>query len=106
VFGAKNSDVRVVLRARALAHVMVLGSGGRVYINRLLHPGDVYRVPNLVGLSLTTPDGSSIGLELDGQEAGLAGSSGQMTETLSLDPQSIAGRRGSGIGTEHNKVTQ
>jgi cytoskeleton protein RodZ len=106
VFGAKNSDVRVVLRARALAHVMVLGSGGRVYINRLLHPGDVYRVPNLVGLSLTTPDGGSVGLELDGKDAGLAGPSGQVTETLSLDAQAIAGRRSGGNGTDHNKATQ
>jgi cytoskeleton protein RodZ len=86
--------------------VLVQGSGGKVYINRLLHPGDVYRVPNLVGLSLTTPDGASVALELDGQDAGVAGLSGQTTETLSLDPQAIADRRGGGIGTENNKVTQ
>jgi cytoskeleton protein RodZ len=106
VFGAKNSDVRVVLRARAPAHVLVQDSGGKVYINRLLHPGDVYRVPNLVGLSLTTPDGGAVALELDGQGAGVAGQPGQTTEALSLDPQAIVDHRGGGIGTEHNKVTQ
>ena len=105
VFGEKNSNARVVLRARAAAHVLVQSFGGKVYINRLLHPGDVYRVPNLAGLSLTTPDGGAVGLELDGQDAGAAGPPGQTTEALSLDPRAIADRHG-GIRNESNKVTQ
>jgi cytoskeleton protein RodZ len=106
VFGAQNSSVRVVIRARAATRVLVQGFGGKVYINRLLHPGDVYRVPNLVGLSLTTPDGGAVALELDGQDAGVAGPSGQMMEALSLDPRAVVDRHGGGIGTEHNKVIQ
>jgi cytoskeleton protein RodZ len=105
VFGAQNRDARVVLRARGLAHVLVQGFGGRVYINRLLHPGDAYRVPNLGGLSLTTQNGSAVSLELDGRDMGVAGRSGHMTEALSLDPRAIAGRKGSGSLYEGDKVT-
>ncbi|MGH6887756.1 MAG: helix-turn-helix domain-containing protein [Rhizomicrobium sp.] len=92
IFGKQNKNVRVVLHARSATHLLVQGPGGRVYINRILHPGDAYRVPNLVGLLLTTPDGGAVSLELDGQDIGLAGRPGQMTEALSLDPQAIVDR--------------
>jgi cytoskeleton protein RodZ len=105
VFGAQNLDARVVLRARGLTHVLVQGFGGRVYINRLLHPGDVYRVPNVVGLSLTTPNGGAVSLELDGRDMGAAGPSGHITEALSLDPRAIADRKGTGSLYEGDKVT-
>ncbi|HEX4156838.1 MAG TPA: helix-turn-helix domain-containing protein [Rhizomicrobium sp.] len=92
VYGTQNHKARVVLHARTVTHVLVEGPGGRVYINRILHPGDAYRVPDLVGLSLTTPDGGAVLLELDGQDMGVAGRTGQMTEALSLDPQAIVDR--------------
>ncbi|MGH6877706.1 MAG: helix-turn-helix domain-containing protein [Rhizomicrobium sp.] len=94
VLGTQNKNVRVILHARAVTRILVQGPGGRVYINRILHPGDAYRVPDLVGLSLTTPDGGDVSLELDGQDMGLAGRIGQMTEALSLDPQAIVDRTG------------
>jgi len=85
--------------------VLVQSFQGRVYINRLLHPGDVYRVPNLVGLSLTTPDGAAVSLELDGQDMGAAGRAGHITEALSLDPRAIADRKGVDNAYVGNKVT-
>jgi cytoskeleton protein RodZ len=91
-FGIQNKNVRVVLRARSATHLLVQGPGGRVYINRILHPGDTYRVPNSVGLVLTTPNGGAVSVQLDGQFIGSAGASGQMTEALSLDPQAIVDR--------------
>jgi cytoskeleton protein RodZ len=91
-FGIQNKNVRVVLRARTATHLLVQGPGGRVYINRILHPGDTYRVPNSVGLLLTTPNGGALSVQLDGQFIGSAGDPGQMTEALSLDPQAIVDR--------------
>jgi cytoskeleton protein RodZ len=96
VYGLQNRDARVILHIRAVTQVLIEGPGGKVYINRVLHPGDSYRVPALVGLSLTTPDGGAIALELDGQDIGLAGRAGQMTEALSLDPQAIVDRSAKG----------
>jgi cytoskeleton protein RodZ len=106
IFGAQNPNARVVLHAHALTHVLVQGFGGKVYMNRLLHPGDVYRVPNVVGLSLTTPNGDAVSLELDGRDMGVAGKAGHITEALSLDPRAILERKGAGGLYEGNKVTQ
>jgi cytoskeleton protein RodZ len=77
------------LRVRALTRVLVQDADGTVFINRLLHPGDSYRVPDRVGLSLTTEDGGSVSLELDGQVMGAAGGAGKAAQGLSLDPQAI-----------------
>lgn len=94
VFGGRNQHVRVVLQARTLTRLLVRGPSGKIYLDRILHPGDLYRVPDLVGLSLTTPDGGAVSLELDGQHMGAAGPSGQASRALSLDPQAIVDRSG------------
>ena len=105
VFGVQNQGARVILHALALTHILVEGPGDKVYINRLLHPGDVYRVPNLVGLSLTTPDGGAVSLEVDGRDAGTAGSTGHIVEAFSLNPAAIAGRKSAGVPGQSDKVT-
>jgi cytoskeleton protein RodZ len=92
VYGANNTDSRVILHVSTATHVLVQGPGGRVYINRILHPGDTYRVPDIVGLSLTAQDGGAVSVELDGQNLGAAGRAGQMADALSLDPQAIVDR--------------
>lgn len=92
VYGAQNHNARVVLRAHAATRVLVQGADGTVYLNRMLQPGDSFNVPNRVGLMLSTPNGSALAVELDGQLMGYAGQGSQMTEALSLDPQAIVDR--------------
>ena len=92
VYGAKNTNVRVVLRAHAPTRVLIEGADNTVYLNKILQPGDSYNVPNKVGLTLTTPNGAAVAVELDGQLMGYAGEGSQMTEALSLDPQAIVDR--------------
>jgi cytoskeleton protein RodZ len=91
-YGDAGHDVRVVLRAAAVTRILVQGADGKVLENRTLQPGDSYNVPNKVGLTLTTPNGGAIGLELDGQPMGYASKGARMTEALSLDPQAIVDR--------------
>lgn len=91
-YGAKNVNSRVVLHVRSDTHLLVQGPDGTVYINRILHPGDSYRVPDVVGLSLTAQDGGAVSLELDGQNMGAVGKAGAMADALSLDPQAIVDR--------------
>jgi cytoskeleton protein RodZ len=98
VYGAQNKDARVVLHANQTTRILVQAGDGTVYINRTLHAGDSYRVPDRVGLTLTTPNGGAIALELDGQLMGAAGKSAQMTEALSLDPQAIVDRSNGNSG--------
>jgi cytoskeleton protein RodZ len=93
-YGALNRGVRIVLRANGPTRVLVQGADGKVYFNRVLRAGDSYRVPDRVGLSLTATDAGAVGVELDGQQMGAAGHSGQMTEALSLDPQAVVDRQG------------
>jgi cytoskeleton protein RodZ len=92
VYGALNRNPRVILRVHVATRILVQGPKKAVFINRTLKPGDTYQVPNMVGLTLTTPNGGAIELDLDGQAMGFAGREQQMTEALSLDPQSIVDR--------------
>ncbi len=92
VYGAANGNSRVVLRVRAPTKVLVMGPGQKVFINRVLQPGDSYRVPNFIGFTLTTPDGGAVSVELDGQAMGTVGRAAQMVDGLSLDPQAVADR--------------
>src|ERR1700733_771319 len=95
-FGLQNVNPRVILRVHATTNVLIEGPDGKVLLNRVLHPGDSYNVPNLVGVTLSTQNGRAIGMELDGQPMGNAAHSGKMTEALSLDPQAIVDRYNSG----------
>jgi cytoskeleton protein RodZ len=98
VYGELNPNPRVILRATKVTKVLVMGPGQRTFINRVLNPGDTYRVPNVVGMTLTTPDGSGIEVDLDGQAMGNAGRTGQMVDALSLNPQSVVDRYSGGHG--------
>lgn len=98
VYGEQNHNARVVLRAREATRILVQGLNGVVFINRTLKPGDAYQVPNMVGLTLTTPNAGAVQLELDGAPMGLAGREQQLIETLSLDPQAIVDRYSGGRG--------
>jgi len=91
-YGAEYHNARVVLRAHAASRVLIMGAGGVVYLNRVLQPGDSFNVPDRAGMTLTTPDGSAIAVELDGQLMGFAGTATSLAEPLSLDPQAIADR--------------
>jgi cytoskeleton protein RodZ len=95
-FGQQNANPRVILRVHATTNVLIQGPDGKVFLNRVLHPGDSYNVPNLVGVTLSTQNGSAIAMELDGQPMGNAGHGDKVTEALSLDPQAIVDRYNSG----------
>ncbi len=92
VYGKQHQDARVVLRVRQTTRVLVQDSKGTVYLNRTLNAGDSYMVPNVTGLTLSTADAGAVEIDLDGVAMGNAGRSGQIGESLSLDPQAIADR--------------
>ncbi len=94
VYGEQNRDSRVRLRVHQATKVLVEGNDGMIYINRVLKPGDSYLVPNRVGLTLTTPNGGAVEVQLDGQSLGYAGNPNENTDAMSLDPQDIMDRLG------------
>src|SRR5579885_1097933 len=94
VYGEQNRDSRVLLRVHQATKVLVEGNDGMIYINRVLKPGDSYLVPNRVGLTLSTPNGGAVEVQLDGQSLGYAGNPNESTDAMSLDPQDIMDRLG------------
>ena len=90
-FGNQNKGVRVVLRARGDTHIEVRGQDGMVYINRNVKAGDSYKVPNIVGLSLSSSNAGAVELDLDGLAMGRAGADQEAGNTQ-LDPQAIVDR--------------
>lgn len=96
VYGDRNRNARVILHILKPTRILVKGGTGTVFINRDLEPGDSYRVPDFVGLSLAVTDGAAVAVELDGQPMGTAGKTGGAANGLSLDPQAIVDRYNGG----------
>ena len=96
VYGKQNAGARVVLRVHQTARISVQGPDGKIFINRMLNPGDTYQVPNLVGLTLNTPNANVVEIDLDGSSMGFAAKEGGEQIGVSLDPQSIADRHNGG----------
>ena len=94
VYGQRNLNSRVVLRALQPTRLWVVDGTGKLFLGHPLNAGDTYRVPNLVGLKLTASDAGAIEIAVDGQVLGRAGKAGETIKSLSLDPQAIAGRFG------------
>ena len=92
VYGEQNKNARVVLRARGDTHVTVRGEDGRIFINRVLKAGDIYQLPNVVGLTLSTTNAGAVEIDLDGLAMGRAGQDLETTGGISLDPQAIVDR--------------
>ena len=96
VYGEQNKNARVVLHLRQAARILVQGPDGTLFINRTLKAGDSYKVPNFVGMTLTTSNAGAVELDLDGTAIGLVGKNQETAEGLSLDPQAVMDRYSSG----------
>lgn len=92
-YGTRNRTSRITLRAHRPTHVAVQGARNRTFIDRVLWPGDTYRVPNMVGLRLSSPDAGAVEVILDGSSMGFAGKDGATARNLSLNPQTIVDRQ-------------
>ena len=90
-YGAQNTNSRVVLRVHQQTRIFVRGRDEMIYINRVLNPGDLYQVPNLVGLQLTTPDAGAVEALLDKTSIGFIGAKGSNANEQSLNPQDLMG---------------
>ena len=92
-YGTRNRASRITLRVHRPTHVAVQGARNRTFIDRVLWPGDTYRVPNMVGLRLSSPDAGAVELILDGSSMGFAGKDGATARGLSLNPQTVVDRQ-------------
>lgn len=96
VYGQSNRTSRITIVARADAELRVSGADGRALIARRLRQGDSYRVPSADGVVLSVADGGQFDLRLDDTYVGLAGAPGVAVEGMTLSPDALAARLGSG----------
>jgi hypothetical protein len=58
----------------------------------MLNAGDQYRVPNIVGLTLSSSNAGAVEMNLDGVSIGRAGFDQQPAGDIDLNPQAIVDR--------------
>ncbi len=91
VFGDPNETSRIVIRAMQDTWIMVVDSSGKSVFDRVLKPGESYKVPSKPGLSLTAGSGSGIVLSLDGKDLPKVGDGApRMVRNVPLDPDRLS----------------
>lgn len=91
VYGAENSDARIVLKATQDAWVQVRDRQGTLLLTRVLRVGDSYRVPNQTDLTLLTGNAGGLEITVDGRALAPLGPVGAVRRNIPLDPQSLLG---------------
>lgn len=89
-YGGANEG-RVTLRARADAwvRVQVDEDGGQVYLARILHLGDEFRLPNRADLFLMTGNAGGLEILVDGKKVADVGDLGVVRRRVLLDPKRL-----------------
>lgn len=80
---------QIMIRATADAWLEVRDAGGNVLLNRVLHAGDTWTVPEQAGLVLTTGNAGGTVLVVDGVSSPALGGAGSVRRDLPLDPALI-----------------
>lgn len=80
---------QIVIQATADAWLEVRDANGNVLLNRTLHAGDTWTVPQQAGLVFTTGNAGGTVLVVDGVASGALGTSGAVRRDLPLDPHLI-----------------
>ncbi len=90
VYGAENTDSRVMIRARKNdAWVRVEDAQGHVLIERTLAIGDVYHAPNVPDTILVARDASAFEIVVDHASLGLAGPPTLVLTGKPLEPAAL-----------------
>lgn len=85
-------DTRVALRAASDdCWVQVREMDGQLLLSKLLRKGEVFRVPNRPGLSLTLGNAGALEVLVDGRKAPSLGQPGQVRRDINLDPAKLLG---------------
>jgi cytoskeleton protein RodZ len=88
VYGAPaNVPARIIVHAIKDSWVQV-SNGNQILTQRILHPGDIIRVPDQTGLSLRTGNGAGIALEVDGK---LGKPLSGTVQTMTLNADQLSG---------------
>jgi cytoskeleton protein RodZ len=87
VYGVVDAPVHVVIRAKTDSWLQVRDAGQSVVFQRLMKAGDLYRVPDRPGLSLST--GNAEALEILVDNGPIPPLSGTVRHDIRLDPERL-----------------
>ncbi len=88
-YGDLHQAAHVAIHVEKECWVLIADSNGKTIFDHILKPGDVYNVPDLKGLTLTTGNGSGLILTLDGAELPRLADSSRVVRGVSLDPSKL-----------------
>lgn len=80
---------RIVLEIVDSSWVEIRNAEGAAILRQVLKPGDIYVVPEEQGLVMATGNAGGIKVKLDGKDAGLLGTPGQIKRKILLDPATL-----------------
>ena len=95
VYGQANTDARVRLRATEESWIQITGPGNELLLTRILKPGDVYLVPNRLGIVMMTGNAGGLEIALDGEVLPPIGPAGAVRRNVALDPEALRAHKAS-----------
>lgn len=94
VYGHDNLDSRIIIKAKGDSWVQVQGPDNELLLTRILHEGDIYRVPNRANLVLTTGNAGALEIWVDDERAPELGTMGMVRRNIALDPERLLRKGG------------
>jgi cytoskeleton protein RodZ len=88
VYGALADPSRITVQANADSWIQIRAADHSVLFTGMLKPGDAYRVPDRLGLSMRAGNAGGLDIIVDGKPAPSLGRSGTV-RNVSLDPQTL-----------------
>ena len=88
-YGEVNQNARILLKAGKDSWVQVRNQQDNVIFTQVLHEGDVYRVPDIAGLTLLTGNAGGLEILVDDKLAPTLGPVGEVRRDVRLDPESL-----------------
>jgi cytoskeleton protein RodZ len=89
--GISEPQSRITLRANAESWIQIRAANHSVLFTGVLKPSDIYRVPDLPGLTMRAGNAGGLDVTVDGKPASPLGPMGAV-RNVSLSPQSLAGQ--------------
>lgn len=87
IYGATNTDARIVITALEDSWIEIADAEGSRLMSRTLRAGDSYRVPNREGLVFVTGNAGGLKITVDGAPAPAIGDIGIVRKNVKLDPE-------------------
>jgi cytoskeletal protein RodZ len=92
-YGDTGPDSRISVRAEKESWILIADDKGHTLFDKVLKPGDVYRVPDDDGLTLTAGNGNGIILSVDGTDIPKLAGSSSVLRGVALDPDDLKSPR-------------